>query len=86
MEVTTTREDCCKSRRDQFGNRDADNEELIQTSNEMFHMDKESGTTSILHAMQPKVIPCLFDLRDKKTKIEYLFTFDVDEEKQLIWC
>ena len=56
---------------------DVDNEELMQTSNEMFQMDKESGTTSILHAMQSKVIPCLFDLKDKKTKIEYLFKFDV---------
>ena len=66
---------------------DTDNEELIQTSNEMFQMDKESGTTSILHAMQPKIVPSLFELKDNHKKIEYLFTFDVGkEEVELVWC
>ena len=59
---------------------DADNEELTQTSNEIFEMDKESGATSIFHGMQPRVVPCLFELKDKKIKIEYLFPFDVGEE------
>ena len=63
-----------------------DNEELIQTSNEMFEMDKESGATSIFHGMQPRVVPYLFELMEEKTKIEYLFPFDVGEEQQLIWC
>ena len=64
-----------------------DNEELIQTSNEMFEIDKESGRTSVLQAMQPKVVPSLFDLKDNRRKIEYLFTFDVGEEKgELVWC
>lgn len=64
-----------------------DNEELIRTSNEMFEIDEESGRTSVLQAMQPKVVPSLFDLKDNRRKIEYLFTFDVGEEKgELVWC
>ena len=53
----------------------------------MFEIDKESGRTSVLQAMQPKVVPSLFDLKDNRRKIEYLFTFDVGEEKgELVWC
>jgi len=48
-----------------------DNEELIRTSNEMFEIDEESGRTSVLQAMQPKVVPSLFDLKDNRRKIEY---------------
>ena len=56
-------------------------------SNEMFEIDKESGRTSVLQAMQPKVVPSLFDLKDNHRKIEYLFIFDVGEEKgELVWC
>merc|ERR1712037_154025 len=64
-----------------------DNEELIRKSNEMFEIDEESGRTSVLQAMQPKVVPSLFDLKDNRRKIEYLFTFDVGEEKgELVCC
>ena len=39
-----------------------DYEELIQMSNEIFENNKECGRTSVLQAMQPKVVPSLFEL------------------------
>ena len=53
----------------------------------MFKIDKENSATSIFQAMQPKIVPSLFDLYDNHRKIEYLFTFDVGKEvRELVWC
>lgn len=50
-------------------------------------MDEENGVTSILSSMQPKIKPCLFDLKkEKKRKIEYLFGFVVNGKRDLHWC
>lgn len=64
-----------------------DNEELIQTQNEMFDMNRESDATSILQAIQSEIRPSHFDLKDNHRKIGYLFVFDVVEgENRLVWC
>ena len=59
--------------------------QLIETSNEMFQLDEENVVTSILSSMQPKIKPCLFNLK-KERKIEYLFRFVVNGKRDLHWC